>query len=400
MKKKRMKKAPIISSVASVAIAAIAIGGYFVYDKFFKTEQTTTNKNISLNKEGFNITHWNILNYGGKNSNKGSLKVTGITEILANLDSSIIGLTEINHGAGDKVANIVERLNKLQSKHNYASIIQNENDAVNPDFENSREQIAVLYDQNVFKPINFNGLTQNQMSFKQPIKFVGADKNTTYTRFPMINYFENKVNGAKVATIFAHFDSPDSNSKNGESDVKLPDNYQGVNISKSGQGSQEVSEAFGLAQVFEFVKKYVDPETTIIFGGDTNIKPNNNAIFQHFEDINKYQTYYNSVDLEIYETSLGSSSSNPYANPYDKFLFIEGKKLDVIDANENPSQQYKELFKYDIVNMFNKYSEKYDRLKYRQLFKKENSTASDSDFNIVRKISDHAPITMTVVYKK
>ncbi|MHA3795717.1 lipoprotein 17-related variable surface protein [Mycoplasma sp. VS31B] len=134
-----------------------------------KLKDKNLESNVSVNiypkaENTIRIAHWNILNFGKadvENTRVDSeFKWLSIAKIIEAGGFDIIGLTEINYGASDSVKLIVNELNRKQGA-NFKMIVQDPSEAswVGTDwgrFESQQEQIVIIYDANLFNPIEFN----------------------------------------------------------------------------------------------------------------------------------------------------------------------------------------------------------------------------------------------------
>ncbi|QBF34802.1 hypothetical protein EG856_02655 [Mycoplasmopsis phocirhinis] len=407
------KKSKVISGLM-IATTVIGVGSYFIYkyvlkDKFFnknthksdkisKTEQPkkpildndvklSADTKIQIYKPNNvnRIGHWNILNFGGKGSEKGNIKVNAIAQAIYKTKLDIVGLTEINYADGNKVERITKSLNEL-SEEQFNDVIQPQNDS-NPKSSNAtKEVVAILYNTQKYKLIrsgSFN-ITKNNYSYKRP---------------PFGALFEDLNNHKKIITFFAHLDSPGTRKqKNDEHPQEIDSEYRE-------QGSQEIFEANNIENAFKFFQKW-DSDASIIFGGDTNIKTKNHSIFENNEF---YDSYYKNIkadktkkkpsqQYEYYETSLGITPS--YANAYDKILFKEKNNLNILDEDEKSiyaDEKYRNSwFKLDLINVFN--NGFYDKSYYQKLWVQYEKTAWPKDYDVIRsKISDHTLVWIDYV---
>ncbi|WP_051789187.1 hypothetical protein [Mycoplasma buteonis] len=149
-------------------------------DVKIKNKKLKTNVSVlENNPKGENtvrIGHWNILNFGGSNP----LKSTAIGQLIAQVGMDIIGLTEVNNNAGTKVQEIVDVLNKSTGrsfKFVYQPLTENSFSSewqAKRNFGNGQiEQVAIIYDSEIFKPIGFiNNNNKVGYSFKEEIPYL------------------------------------------------------------------------------------------------------------------------------------------------------------------------------------------------------------------------------------
>ncbi|MBN0970810.1 MnuA family membrane nuclease [Mycoplasma phocoeninasale] len=342
------------------------------------------------------VGHWNILNYGGaEGRDKKGPKVRAISELIYKSKLDVVGLTEINYNSGQHVQNIVDVLNEISGGNSYRYLIQPLQDA-NPTSSNAtKEQVAIIYNSDKIREKNFATTGRSIQSYGTKNQFNG----TSYKRPLFGAYFETIEGNKPFVSIFAHLDSPDA-ATGEQKDQRYP-----------GQGFQEVAEALEIPNAFKYYEQ-LSNNASIIFGGDTNIKTENNSLFnsQAFKKYN-IENYYGEMKIhenagaskskkyEFYETSLGRSEKSGYANAYDKLLFKENNGLNIIneyEKNNYPDRNYQNVsFKADIVNGFK--NGIWDRniiLNLKPELRKNSKGQQISDFSFIRnKISDH-----TLVY--
>ncbi|MBN0919280.1 MnuA family membrane nuclease [[Mycoplasma] gypis] len=335
------------------------------------------------------VMHWNILNYGGPLSNYGSLKVKAISKVISKTTPWIVGLTEINDGSTGKVKNIQKELNSLTNKE-YQLISQPQKDSISGDksYAKSIEQISILYDPTYVELANFK-TGKSLWSYNSKI-----DENHWYARPPLAALFKIKGTDFYLSTIFAHLDSPGA-----KADREDTSSHYG------GQGEQEVVEALYLPKLMNKVKDISPKNSSIIFGGDTNIKKDD--IFRKINDDKNGVKVYNYISKPDEITSLGTKKGR-YSNPYDRFLFIENN-IDFIDQKELPiyAKQSPKLankpYRYDLWKIFD--NKDFSRDEAKRLFKQFASSEKitneklKDDYLIRQQISDHAPIEINFKLK-
>ncbi|MBN4083434.1 hypothetical protein JXZ92_01175 [Mycoplasma sp. CSL10137] len=407
----------ILLSFGSLTLLGLGIGAYYIY-KWVKDKPNKKNNNEELqNNAGYeannsdskiklsndvryykpqNVTrvgHWNILNFGGDTSNKGGLKVTAISQAIIKTKLDLVGLTEINYDDGDKVDRILKTLNELDSKSKWKSIIQPISDS-NPSSNNAtKEQIAILYKSTVLTPEKFNS---DKIGASFGTEKANDEKNVQRSfKRPIFGVlFKDNLLDKKITTIFGHLDSPDVKKNSDEQTSKY-----------SGQGTQEVFEASRLANAFDYFEKLTNQNSSIIFGGDTNIKTQNNELFlssdfksrqiiNYYDDmrINQVNNVKSYNKYEYYETSLGSKKG--YANAYDKILFKENNLNIITEAEKlnNMDIKYRNSwFKLDLINSFNDgFFDKNQMIKLWKQSPAYKTHENYKDFEIIRsQISDH-----------
>ncbi|EFF41828.1 endonuclease/exonuclease/phosphatase family protein [Mycoplasmopsis alligatoris] len=359
--------------------------------------ENTINKN-SLNKEIL-VGHWNVLNYGSSRTTSQSSKVYALSSIIQNSNFDLIGLTEINYNQADKVQLIIDELNKTnpEIKWNYVFQPVSEADLSNSS-TNTKEQVAIVYKETVFQPNAFSNNKKGD-SFAGEFKGINTQNALMYRR-PLYGHNFKLVNTDKTFTfIFGHFDSPGVGSKE-KSLSSRNFNYDGLDYSvKNSMGEQEALEAMELHDAMAYFDG-IDGNSTILFGGDTNIKYENNDLFKKSEQAG-YKLLYNDSKLtgsDKYATSLRSPRSadfvenDGYAEPYDKILFKEAEGVDVVSEKENPEL----MFKIDLINAFNK--NYLNKEKYQELLKNENKNLN-TNVKLIRSISDHVPVFAKIIIK-
>ncbi|QJG67259.1 MnuA family membrane nuclease [Mycoplasma phocoenae] len=431
---KKSNKRKIISVVVFIVFAAFfAFGAYQAY-MHYKNVQTKKEINEHQNEKGqvaivstkdvekmfykpdkyYRVGHWNILNFGGKSSNKNNVKVQAIAEAIYKTKQDVIGLTEINYGDGDKVQRILDVLNSINNNNSYNLIVQSTDDSNEWSNKGTREQIAIIYNKNKVNLLPFNN-SKKGLSYGDTQKFKNEKNEEVSMKRPLYgSLFETIDTKNCFVAFFGHLDSPDVKAKKSDKHPKEQKSQY------KDQGTQEIAEAKQIAKAFKFYEQNSPENTSIIFGGDTNIKTHNNNLFNlpEFKD-NNIKNYYGNMNIykkqaaksweqyEYYETSLGTKKG--YANAYDKLLFLEKPNIDIIDEEEkinsiisdNEKKYSSVSFKADIANGFN--NGLWDREKYKKLWQQNSSqnTNYPGDFKLIRtKISDHAPIWVDFVITK
>ncbi|QZX49158.1 MnuA family membrane nuclease [Mycoplasma sp. E35C] len=364
----------VLAIILLVLIIVIGIGGYFVYTRYFAKNKTQTdpshnhldlidpndpnqnnqpvvNQNTYKKVGDLRILAWNVLNFGHKAS-LDSNKFINISKTIKLSNADVVGLVEINYNDQQIVENLT---NSLGSSWSYTFSGEN----YNSKFPNSKESVAILYKKDIVEPLQTGSINPNNI----------------YTRPLWYTKFKTKQDNYEFISMFGHFDAPGANKNNDE--TKGPNN----------QGSQEILEAKTVSTIFKELKeKY--PETDIVGYADTNIKEENNNLF----DSSEYQLNY--IDFndnkEKYKTSLGTK--NNYSNTYDKWFVYDAKNSNILRKSEIP-------YKIDIINAFR--DKIWDREQSLNGWKAShpNATKLPTDFQIIRNVSDHAPIILDINYK-
>ncbi|VEU65007.1 MnuA family membrane nuclease [Mycoplasmopsis cynos] len=321
---------------------------------------------------------WNILNYGQSNKSKKTIsevKITGISEVIADNNLDLVSLQEINYGAAESVNLIKEKL-LSDFKKNY-ELLKSPDNIYSNKYESQKEQFAILYDK--------NKLTNIQLSTEESIirNYDGGE----FVRPLWVSKFIDKKNNS-IYIVDAHLDSPGAKAKAGE---QKAGNINGYNWAT--QGEKEVKEFIAsIKLVSELKKKY--PDSVVIFNGDTNIKTKNlnfgEQIIKQFGLESGYQdTNLSQSELHnYYASSLGtrySKNKKGFSEAYDKFI--------VYDPNNRVDQVNKEDYKYDIVEAF---KNKFDKEKYKKLWEKESTGKKFDPFKLVKKVSDHTLVKIKV----
>ncbi|WP_406613460.1 MnuA family membrane nuclease [Mycoplasma corogypsi] len=389
----KVKTRKIVSSAISLILAGgIAAGAYFGYLKFGNQQKIDHNKNDNklnsnansgsgstlsnnnteptLNKKSLHVMNWNVLNFGGgDNDVLNAPKINRISDVILHEKPDLIGFTEINYNNQsvrtlDNLKKLLNSSEKNESGTTWDYVIS-ENDE-NPRFPNSKEHYAMFYKSNVLSVVKKESITKNNLYARPPfsVKFkTGNDYQFYY--------------------VIAHFDAPGVNAKNGET---ATDSLYGTN------GSQEVTEAKSVKEyIFD---KYKPENIDIIFGGDTNLTAKSQIIFDEFKKFGIENTYgddfkYNN-SVDAYKTSL--SSKDGYANPYDKFLFLDTPDKGTI------VKPTKEKFKFDIIAQY-KAGGIWENLRvpdYNTWSKLKKAPRNQTPIELARKISDHAPINIFI----
>lgn len=350
----KRKNKNIISTVISlITFSAITAGSYFAYQNgYFSSLLNKENNSSDLTKENLEIPsdikkkfykpeqltrvgHWNVLNFGGNRSFKNSFKVNSISKIILETKLDLIGLTEVNYNEAKKVENIVQTLNEIDQDKSWKVITQPIEDMAYEPNKDINEHVSILYKESKFKALAFSngriGSSFGQQEFKDEF-----DRNTRFKRPLFGVLFKELKTNKNLVTFFGHLDSPAA-KKSGKN-TKL------MELSSklfSSQGSQEVAEAKQIDDAFEYFKSISPENTSLFFGGDTNIMTKNNSLFLGEEFTKKnIQSYYENMSINknlfkdefgYYKTSLAENSG--YANAYDKLLFFENG-LDFINEYE------------------------------------------------------------------
>ncbi|TPR53206.1 MnuA family membrane nuclease [Metamycoplasma neophronis] len=339
----------------------------------------------------FRIGHWNILNYGKASLDPEGLKVNNIAKAILATQADIMGLTEVNYNHLDKVSYIVNLLNKWTNSNEFQYLGQK--DIFSEKYPSQKENIAIIYRKSIATPILFdNG--KIGASFTKKIN--RNDGKTEYVRPPYGTMFKIKGYEKPLITIFGHLDSPGAKQESGEKKITL---YNNIKIQGS-QGNQEVAEMMALPNVFEyFLSLAKDKDAAIMFGGDTNIKKENQFLLQELENKYNLTNYYYDYH-EKYLTSLGRN--NNYSQSYDKILFKENADFNFISANEKANMpEFKKVpYRLDTINAFN--NKIWDRKESINLNNQDATWAYDnktSDFQLALKISDHTPVFIDFINK-
>ncbi|VEU58516.1 MnuA family membrane nuclease [Mycoplasmopsis gallinacea] len=352
------------------------------------------------------IAHYNILNFGISEeeelTNEFRYKVKSLAYNISQVNPDVIGITELNYGAGAQVSKIVDQLN-LYSKslsRNYKFILQTPEEANNPEVNSDTvEQIAIIYDANKIDPSLFSN-NSSSASFHGSIQLIGengtlTNKRKRYQRPPFGARFKLKSNNKFFTTIFAHFDSPGAKTKNNEISIKaVPDGNGRVIYLQKAQGNFEISEAYGLPYVIDYFKSLGGEK--IIFGGDTNIQANNDKSFiSSFK--RGYSTGWKDFNEDKYLTSLGRNQSidaflsnrrpTGYSQPYDKMIYDT--------AHFRQPEKNKDIFKLDVLNMYKNWRENKKNETYKSTIESiwnEEVGTSTTPSNYFSKTSDHLPV--------
>lgn len=296
------------------------------------TEERTNNT--------FRIGHWNVLNYGIDQAN---FKSDGIAKIISHANMDIVGLTEINANRESSVNFIVDKLNEINPGAAYKFYVQPIEEASLNSQPTQVEQIAIIYKSSIFEPTSFsNGKIGD--SFNPEVEnYIDPSIKQHYVRTPYGMKFLNKLTNKNITVVYNHLDSPGAKTKAGEISVSKTKDPKKL-VKGDSQGSFELTEAYGLINVMNYFDQ-IDGESSLLFGGDTNIKLNNIQVFKPMFD-NGYLSVYGDSE-EKHKTSLGRS--NLWSQPYDKIFIKEAQSTNFITEQENPEIQ----FKYDIYAAIN-----------------------------------------------
>ncbi len=329
-------------------------------------------KPIIQEDDELKIAHWNILNFGNVSSLQNKFKIEVIAKIISNVDPDVIGLTEINYKSGESVIKIVDSLNKFSTHRNYKFLYQPVSEA-NPNVsEATKEQVAIIYDDNKVEPEAFeNGkigdsYLEGQLDDNNQIDY-------DYVRPPYGVLFKVKQSQRFFTTIFDHFDSP--GKKKGSEEISFVDANKHLNLKELPKsiGSIEGYEAYTLSEVFDYYNKIGGQN--IVFGGDTNIPKNSEIIFKEILE-NGYKsgwkdTFKNSTSLKspekIKQSYQSTNFENIYSEPYDRMFF------DNYSFKQNPNNY--DHFKFDI------YKEYYNNIDFRNFVKQTYKNILNENLN-------------------
>ncbi|TNK83798.1 hypothetical protein C4M96_02725 [Mycoplasmopsis pullorum] len=315
----------------------------------------------------YRIGHWNIYNFGSKSTD---YKIYGIGQVIDKSNMDLVGLTEINYSSEDDIQRIVDELNSIQNTNDWTYVLQPTDEATMVrDTSSTWEKIGIIYKSSKFSPYSFsNGKVGD--SFKDEIDLINGGKQQ-YKRAPYGVQFGIVGTNKKITTVFAHFDSP--GKKGAEKSVK---GYG------SSLGEFEASEAKNLNLVMKYFDD-IDGHAALFFGGDTNLKTNNNELFDALYS-DGYERVYGE-DGDEYKTSLGNSWN--YSQPYDRLFYKEVENINFINENETNFVG----FKADIINAFE--NGILDR-EHADTFEFKNYA---NDFNkYIKTISDHTLVYVDV----
>ncbi|MGX9395472.1 MnuA family membrane nuclease [Mycoplasma sp. 1573] len=362
----KSKKPKTLVSLLTALIVLAAGGGGVGYYFANQKEKVVLNTSVSLEKTSdLRLMSWNVLNFGGSNTAYNSNKMINIATTILSSQADVVGLEEINWGQETSVKNLVKLLNQNNQEETWQYVISPLNVAsYRKEFENSREQIAVLYRKDKVKVLN-SGFKGKEI-YARPLYYVQFESVTK--------------SDYKFVSIFGHFDAPDVNTKNGET---KSNEY-------SGQGNQEIKEAKALAQILVELKTQYNCD--IIFGGDTNIKAKNNSAIESEKYALGYVDF--ETNLEYYKTSL-SNKVKAYSEPYDKWAIIDTGTKNVYYGQNYP-------YKIDIISAFKEDASGHslwNRQESVQNYKRyKNDKPNPTDLELIRDVSDHAPILVDIKF--
>ncbi|MEE3928234.1 hypothetical protein V2E24_01415 [Mycoplasmopsis ciconiae] len=343
----------------------------------------TAPKPLNKTNNTLRIGHWNVLNLSELKPGINDVKYYTIPNIIKHINVDLIGLTEINFNSYQAVIDLRNKLNEIDAESKWEYLYQPTSESNNhKSSEKTYEHIGILYKSTLFEPQKF---TNNKIgdTFNQSINNIVSNQKIFYKRNPYGANFKIKNTTKTITTVFAHLDSP--GSKSGEKTISKNTKIKDKNVVfNQSAGEIESSEAYELKKVMDYFDN-IDGDSTLIFGGDTNIKEGNSSIFSPLIS-NGYTLAFG--DQQKHATSL-SKSLNKYSQPYDKIIFKE-HQVDIISEDEADS---KFTFMYDI---WKAYESLLDKQKAIELIKNKEKI---NDINLVRNyISDHAPVFVDVKY--
>ncbi|MEE3928126.1 hypothetical protein V2E24_00860 [Mycoplasmopsis ciconiae] len=393
-KNKKIIKSIVSTGLSLIILSTAATGGIYAYKNGYFNKNNAADivstKITYKDNNYLNVVHWNILNYGGKTSNKEGLKTQAISKILASTNAEVIGLTEINYNDFNKVNRIVDVLNQM-SKREYKFTVQSQKDAVSKLFPNSKEVVAIIYDSNVLDLVD-NSTYQNQITLEN-------NQKSELVRPFYTSTFKIKNTQIQFSTVFGHLDSPGFDVPKKDIPAKEAKSQW------SEQGVQEVAEAKEISNALLYLKKKFPNNAAYLFGGDTNIMTKNhlklaNYIRSSSNDLIKDYFEYNQNNVK--ETSL-SRTKNNYSNAYDKWFFINNNSdFQFLTYTKALKEVENALpFRYDLWNLFEDKEMDFSRDVAKKLYlQKEDAKENPSDVNLIRDgISDHTLINIYSNYK-
>ncbi|UWV86338.1 hypothetical protein NW063_01095 [Mycoplasmopsis cynos] len=149
---------------------------------------------------------WNILNYGQSNKSKKTIsevKITGISEVIADNNLDLVSLQEINYGAAESV-NLIKKKLLSDFKKDY-ELLKSPDNIYSNKYESQKEQFAILYDK--------NKLTNIPLSTEESI--IRNYDDGEFVRPLWVSKFIDKKNNS-IYIVDAHLDSPGAKAKAGE----------------------------------------------------------------------------------------------------------------------------------------------------------------------------------------
>lgn len=209
--------------------------------------------------------------------------------------------------------------------------------------------------------------------------------NTGYVRPPIGAKFKTKTGNKDLVVNFSHFDSPGASKGEQTSTV-------------SGQGAQEVNEAYNIDNALDWFKKELNSEN-IFFMGDTNIKVNNQAKAFNTKALSEkgYSFLFN--DDKAHATSLGSAL-NTFANPYDKVIYSL-KDFSINNSYNDISSYVKSSvsngFILDTYKTYNESNSPQSWITHETMWDKTTNTKEQNLYNYIKYgVSDHVPVGLNI----
>lgn len=228
-------------------------------------------------------------------------------------------------------------------------------------------------------------LSNNNKSYNDENTIVAT--NNEYVRPPIGAKFKLKNSDKEFILNVSHFDSPGASSSNNELESSI-----------SGQGQQEINEAYNIDKVMDWFKENMKSQN-IFFMGDTNIKLNNqNKAFNVLTLQEKgYSFLFN--DTKDYASSL-STTYNTFANPYDKVIYSLNDfniDNDYQDIASYVKPNLANGFMIDTYKTYRKDKTESNWISYENLWNKEGNTDTQNLYNYIKYgVSDNVPVGLDI----
>ncbi len=352
--KKSSKKRIFAGLITTGLVIAGGVAGTLYYINNKNKNSVKNEDNIVLSKgDKIKFGSWNIANLSTKSIPRLQYRQRAIKDVINDNQLDLLSIQELSYDEEEPLKRIVEALGNNWS---YKVSIKGVYSQSRP---KSKEAYGIIYRNDKLRYLNEEG------------SYLGKD--VEYTRPLWYSKWEILQDKQQFWIINGHLDAPGkSNTENvNEDNSPTIDNYKWTN-----QGDQEVKEYLDIKNLFTDIKKK-DINTLIIFNGDTNIKKENFTYASDYYTKLGYETNYETNTFkDVYATSLGNKS---YANPYDK----------IIAYDPNGTFEGNKFLKYDLIHHINNEN----RAEYTKLFNSQyHSNKAASDFDMVKKISDHTLI--------
>ncbi|MDQ0513792.1 hypothetical protein J2Z62_000230 [Mycoplasmoides fastidiosum] len=362
-----MRKFKLFSKISISAFAfsfvLISCGNAIQDSGQVDSNQTSQALQIAPQTNNIRVGMWNIANYEEKGDKFSSERAKVLADVLYQNNLDLLTVIEPTYKNATGFTELVKNLNHLAGSEKYEAIISLPSVSEQPilkrvslserygfiykkdrlRYETSPHQQEPAdfstfnitdspYDKGGSQELNDTG-NRNILFFKEK-----ADEKHFYTRRPGAIKWTDLVNNQTFVTIAAHASSPDARDSQGETKFNCADLKQfGIEHGTkcdSKLGSNEAWDALKIPDVLKYFSE-VFKEDDIFFMADTNIRFNNNFLFERatkegYKNIfpldaagEKLETAYDKDRGPAkFRTTLSSPDRlNAYANAYDKAFY-------------------------------------------------------------------------------